>query len=80
MPTYNFKNKASGEVIEKIMKISEKPGWLEENPDYETVILQAPALGDAVRLGVKRADVGFKDVLQKIKTAHPLGTIDVDRF
>jgi len=30
------------------------------------VILGAPALGDSVRLGVRRTDDGFKEVLSKV--------------
>ena len=31
MPTYTFKNKDTGEVFDKIMKIAEKPEYLKDN-------------------------------------------------
>ena len=33
MPTYTFKNKDTGEVFDKIMKIAEKPEYLKNNPN-----------------------------------------------
>jgi putative FmdB family regulatory protein len=37
----------------------------------EKVILTAPSLGDSVRLGVRRIDNGFKEVLQKVHETTP---------
>ena len=37
----------------------------------EKVILGAPSLGDAIRLGVTRPDSGMKEVLQKIHERTP---------
>jgi putative FmdB family regulatory protein len=34
-------------------------------------ISSAPVLIDPVRLGVRRPDSGFKEVISKIKSAHP---------
>jgi hypothetical protein len=71
MPTYDFRNKETGEVFEKIMKIAEKEQYLIDNPQIEQAITSAPAMGDSVRLGIRKSDNGFKEVLQKIhsKTA-----------
>jgi len=66
MPTYVFRNKETGEQFEKILKMSELDLFRAENPQLETV-LQAVAFGDPVRLGVRKKDSGFKEVLQKIK-------------
>ena len=66
MPTYVFRNKETGEQFEKILKMSELDSFRAENPKLETV-LQAVAFGDPVRLGVRKKDSGFKEVLQKIK-------------
>ena len=71
MPTYDFKNKDTGEVFEKIMKIAEKEQFLKDNPNIESYIGSAPAVGDPVRLGVRKADNGFKDVLQQIHQRTP---------
>jgi hypothetical protein len=76
MPTYDFRHRETGEVIEKLMKISEREEFLRDNPQYESVILGAPSIGDPVRLGIRKPDQGFREVLQKAKAAHPLGNIN----
>ena len=76
MPTYNFRHKESREVIEMRMKISEREEWLTANPEYESVMLGAPSIGDPVRLGLVKPDNGFREVLHKAKEAHPLGNIN----
>lgn len=43
--------------------------YLEENPDLETII-GAPSMGDPVRLGVRKHDDGFREVLSKIGSAN----------
>ena len=70
MPLYDFKNKDTGEVFEKMMSIAAKEEYLKENPNIESV-LGMNALIDPVRLGLHRPDQGFKEVLQRIdeKTA-----------
>lgn len=78
MPTYNFIDKNTGEVIERIMKIADKEEFLKANPQYESILLGAPSLGDPVRLGIRKPDQGFREVLQKAKAAHPRG--DVNTF
>lgn len=37
----------------------------------EKIMTGAPALGDPIRLGLKRPDDGFKDVLRKIHDSTP---------
>ena len=76
MPTYNFRNKESGEIIERIFKMSEKDDFLKENPQFEFVMLSPPALGDPIRLGVRKPDNGFREVLAKAKAAHPKGNVN----
>jgi hypothetical protein len=76
MPTYNFRHRETGEVIERLMKIVEREEFLRDNPQYESVILGAPSFGDPVRLGLRKPDQGFREVLQKAKAAHPLGKIN----
>jgi len=76
MPTYNFRHRETGEVIERLMKIVEREEFLRDNPQYESVILGAPSLGDPVRLGLRKPDQGFREVLAKAKEAHPLGKIN----
>ena len=43
--------------------------YLKENPNLE-VIIGAPAMGDVVRLGIRKPDQGFNEVLSKIHAAN----------
>lgn len=70
MPTYTFRNTETGEVFDKIMSWNDKVKYLEENPIMESIIGGAPALGDSVRLGIRRTDDGFREVLSKISSAN----------
>ena len=69
MPTYQFRNKSTGEVFDKLMSWNDRQVYLEENPDLE-VIMGSPAMGDSVRLGIRRPDDGFREVLSKISSAN----------
>lgn len=70
MPTYKFKNTETGEVIEKLMKISELDPFRAENPHLETII-QSPMICDPVRVGARKMDTGFKEVLQRVHEKTP---------
>ena len=70
MPTYVFRNKETGEQFEKLMKISELDTFRVENPQLETVI-QSPMICDPVRVGARKMDTGFKEVLQRIHEKTP---------
>ena len=68
MPSYVFQNTETGEIFEKVMKMSELDQYKLDNPTHERYYQGfAPAIGDPVRLGVHKKDSGFKEVLQKIK-------------
>jgi len=76
MPTYSFRNKESGEVFDKIMRIAEREEFLSQNPNLETVITGAPAFtGDHIS-AVKKYDTGFKEVLQRIHEKTPGSQLD----
>jgi len=69
MPTYEFRNKETGEVTEVFMKISQRDQYLLDNPHLEQTMTQAPAFtGDHI---VVKKDSGFKEVLQKIHEKTP---------
>lgn len=75
MPTYTFRNKETLEEVTMILSLSEREKFLEENQNY----IQVPpvvAFGDSVRLGIRRIDDGFNDVLKKAKKAHRYSTIE----
>ena len=66
MPTYLFRNKDTGEEYEEFMMISELDAYLEKN-NVEQLLNGAPALGDSIRLGLKKPPDSFRDVLREVK-------------
>lgn len=71
MPTYEFRNKETGEVIERFMSMSSREQFLLDNPHLEQTMTKAPAVaGDHI---VIKKDTGFKEVLQKINERTPGG-------
>ena len=77
MPTYEFRNKQTGEVTEHFFKGWEsKDAFLAENPQYEQTMTKAPAfVGDHISV-VSKKDSGFKEVLQKIHERTPGSQLD----
>lgn len=69
MPTYTFRDKNTEEFFDKIMSWDARQKYLEENPNLE-VVMGAPAMGDSVRLGIRKNDDGFREVLSKISKAN----------
>jgi hypothetical protein len=69
MPTYTFRNTKTDEIYDKIMSWNSREEYLKENPNLE-VIMGTPAMGDVVRLGIKKPDQGFNEVLSKIHAAN----------
>lgn len=65
MPTYSFRSKETGEITEKILKMSEKDQYIKDNPDLEAVILSAPVM-TYTSSGIM-PDRGFSEVMDKIK-------------
>ena len=77
MPTYVFRNKETGEQFEKIMKIAEMEQYKVDNPHMETV-MHCPMICDPVRVGARKTDSGFKEVLQKIHERSPGSTLNTN--
>jgi hypothetical protein len=69
MPVYDFKNIKTDEVVTHYLTIKERSEFLDANPDYKQ-LLCAPPMGDSVRLGVRRHDDNFNDVLKNVKSHH----------
>lgn len=68
MPLYSFRDNTTQETFDRMMPYDDKLKFLEENPHLESIITSAPAIGDSVRLGLRKPDQGFRDVLNNIKT------------
>ena len=73
MPSYTFKNLNSGEEFTAIMSMNEREEFVANNPHMQQVFHSAPAVGDSIRLGLKKPDSGFRDRLKEIKKAHSRG-------
>ncbi len=75
MPTYTFRNKETGIDQTLSMKISELDDYKKNNPHLEQVLSSVP-LADPTRLGIRKPDNGFREVLQKAKRSHHRSTIN----
>ena len=76
MPTYNFRHRETGEITEKFFSLSLREEYLKDNPHLESILLGAPSIGDPIRLGIRKPDNGFREVLAKAKEAHPRGNVN----
>lgn len=77
MPTYTFRDENNNQqVIEKSMRISELDEFKLQNPHLTQLIVGAPAIGDPVRLGLKKPDAGFRDVLKNVQHHHKKNNIN----
>lgn len=68
-----FRNINTGEEQELFMSITERDKYLEDNPDITQLVHGAPSIGDAIRLGLRKPDNGFRDRLREIKKHHSRG-------
>ena len=74
MPTYNFRNKKTGEITEEFMSISAREAFLKKNKNLEPYIESAPSFNYSSRgfgTVTDKTDNGFKEVMSKIAEAHP---------
>jgi hypothetical protein len=76
MPTYTFENTNTNDLVEVTMKIAELDQFKLDNPHLSQRIVRPPSLGDAHRLGLKKPDDGFRDVLRNVKHHHKRNNIN----
>lgn len=69
MANYTFLDTTTNEEIDMSMPISELDTFKVNNPHLQQLIKSAPAFADPTRLGIKKPDAGFRDVLKRIKKA-----------
>jgi len=74
MPTYEFKNKETGEITEKWMYMSEREKYLSDNPQLEQIHTKGINAVSGVNLKVPS---GFKDVLKKIHKETPGSNLNI---
>ena len=75
MPTYQFRDKNTGEESELFMSWTVLDPYLKKNKNLEQII-GAPAIGDSIRLGLRKPDSSFRDKLKEIKKQHSKGLIN----
>ena len=73
MPSYLFLNTNTNEEFEDFMSISAMEEYLASNPHIQPLMNGAPAIGDSIRLGLRKPDDAFRDRLREIKKAHSKG-------
>jgi len=79
VPLYDYECLKCNTRFERMKKMNAMDEPLSEPcPECEAVghieqSITSAALGDPIRLGVKRPDSGWGDVLSKVKAAHPNG-------
>ena len=79
MPIYNFKNKETGEITERFISIAAMEQLLVDEPLLEIHLSSAPAIGDTVRLGLKKTPQSFRQLLKQIdKRAGYRSTVKSD--
>ena len=82
MPTYNFRNKKTGEITEEFMSISAREAFLKKNKNLEPYMESAPAFSYSsagFRNVTDKTDNGFKEVMSKIAEKHPASPL-ADKF
>ena len=67
MPTYEFKDTETGETFEKILKISDRETYLQENPHIQQIHTTSRPVIEAGRLGRMKPDQGCRDLLSSMK-------------
>jgi hypothetical protein len=69
---YTFLNTETQQVEEHSMRMSEYDVFKDKNPHLERYHEpgRSAAMGDSVRLGIRRPDNGFREVLSKISDAN----------
>ena len=77
MPSYDFRNKETGEIIEVSMSFTKLNKYKEDNPHLEQYHSSFPGLVADAHVRDKRPD-GIKDVLKSIKKANPGSNIDTN--
>lgn len=68
MPLYDFLDTVTGEIETKLLSMSSREEFLEQNPHIKQVITQAPALVSGASTTNK--DAGWNDNLSRIADAH----------
>lgn len=75
MPVYTFHNKVTDEQWTETLSIAERDSFLESNPTVQQLIVSAPSFASVERLGLKKPDREFRDMVSYIKKRNKGSTI-----
>jgi putative FmdB family regulatory protein len=82
MPNYDYRCKLCDHTFEDFLRMADRKKPCKKpcpkcgkTKCIEQYIGSAPAACDPVRIGVRKPDSGFKEVISKIKRAHPRNTM-----
>lgn len=73
MPIYSFYDSSTNQQFEKMMSISEREAYLQQNPTVEQIFTKAPLLHSGSGINGVKPDDAFRDKLREIKKAHSQG-------
>jgi hypothetical protein len=76
MPIYSMRNNETQEEFEVNLKYIELEQYLIENPNINQIYTRFPATGDSIRLGLRKPDDGFRDVLKNVQHHHKKDNIN----
>ena len=70
MPVYSILNKETHETFEVNIKFADLEAYFSDNPTHKQIFNRFPSTGDSARMGLKKPDDGFRDVLRNVKSHH----------
>jgi hypothetical protein len=76
MPIYSIQNQETNEVSEVNMKFTELQEYLTANPEFKQIFTKFPGVADPTRLGIRKPDDGFRDMLRNVKHHHKKDSIN----
>ena len=71
-----MRNNETQEEFEVTLKYSELEQYLKENPNIQQIFNRFPGTGDSVRLGIRKPDDNFRDVLRNVRHHHKKDSIN----
>jgi hypothetical protein len=76
MPNYTFYDEIEKTYFTKAMSISEMEKFLSSSTHVKWVPVSGLPTLDSVRLGVKKPDEGFRDLLRTVKKGNPNSSVN----
>lgn len=76
MPSYSFVNTETNEEFDSSMSMAERESFLSENPHIKQIFKKFPGVVDPMRLGIRKPDDNFRDVLKNVRHHHKKDNIN----